>query len=1355
MSGVSDADVVIAQAMLDALPAPVFVVDTEYRYLGFNALHAETIRELYGTEVRVGRSFLEVITQESDRERGGVGVGSALAGETSTETIWIGRGTMEARCLSVTRSPLRQDDRIVGATIVTHDVTERVLAEQKASDLAAIVAASGQAIIGVTFDGNVTSWNPGAERLTGWTADEAVGRPIEFVVPLGRRVHREGAAAAVRSGRHVDPFDGEVLRKDGETVAASVSLAPIFDETGTVVSVAVTAFDITERKQAEHALARELALSASLADLSRQLVSETLSLEDIGGLVLDGALALTGSAHGFTSYVEPETGDNVSANLTQMLPDGARTSGRVSSLRFSRDEDGNFPGLCAYCMNTGEAFFTNHPASHPASTGVPDGHVELCSFLSVPAVGADGLIGQVAIANAPGGFDDQDLDAVKRLTALYAVALTQHKGREALARETRLLKQAERVAGMGSWRMKTGSGRLEWSEGMRAVLGVSDGGHVGDAAQILSSIVYPEDRPGLRELIAASIADGIPRPHEFRIIRADGAVRWLRGDGVQEIDDDGRVVALRGYVQDITERRAAEEALRLSEEKFAAAFRTSPDAFLIIRVSDGVFVEVNDGFVTASGHTAEEVVGKRWQDVPLLADPSQAEDLLQRVLAEGVLMGVEARTIHKDGSATTTLISAGLIEIAGEKHVLCIVRDITERKETEEALEAANERLSKAARALRTLSASGRVSVRATSEEQLLKDVCDVAVDVGGYRMAWVGYVLHDEAQSFLTVASAGFEEGYLDQIKASWGDNPRGQGPGGRAVRDGLPVVVHDTETDAGWTPWRELSRTHGYRSVVAVPLADPEGECFGMLGVYAAEPEAFDDEEVRLFEDLAADISRGIESLQRKSRQAAAEDALRLSEEKFSTAFRTSPDAVVITRLSDGLYLDVNEGFTRLSGFTAAELDGKTSHEVDSWVHTVDRDRMTARIATDGMIEDFEAPMRRRDGTVATVLLSARVIVVADEPCILTVARDISARKRAEEAVRQSETKYRAVADFTYDWESWRAGDGSLIWMSPSCERVTGYARQEFMADPDLVLRLVREEDRERVRRHFAGAGECGPETLEYRIVSRDGETRWIEHVCRAVYDEAGCWLGRRASDRDVSERKRIERAQEDFLAMVSHELRTPLTAILGFASLLQVEGRLQDTEVVMRSLARIEERAQHMQELVDELLQVTQLSAGSFTITRASVDVEQMLSACVGSLDPHTQGRVRHAIGPHVGRLECDASKMTVAVTNLLSNAAKFSEEDAPIHLTAARIDGGVAISVSDRGVGIEPGQREMVFDRFWQADMSATRSYAGVGLGLFIVRQIVEAHGGTVQARSRSGEGSVFSMWIPDGPQEQRK
>jgi len=196
-------------------------------------------------------------------------------------------------------------------------------------------------------------------------------------------------------------------------------------------------------------------------------------------------------------------------------------------------------------------------------------------------------------------------------------------------------------------------------------------------------------------------------------------------------------------------------------------------------------------------------------------------------------------------------------------------RDITRRKELEEELRRAN-------RSLKMLSACNHALIHAENEESLLNSVCQIIVEEGGYKLAWVGFKEKDKKKTVCPVAQAGYEEGYLESLHITWADRERGRGPTGRAIRSGEPSIAKDILNDPGFAPWRAEALKRGYASSVALPLAI-RGETFGALNIYGSEADAFDTGEVNLLQELAGDLSFGINALRARVEQERAEAALR----------------------------------------------------------------------------------------------------------------------------------------------------------------------------------------------------------------------------------------------------------------------------------------------------------------------------------------------------------------------------------------------------------------------------------------------------------------------------------------------
>jgi PAS domain S-box-containing protein len=313
--------------------------------------------------------------------------------------------------------------------------------------------------------------------------------------------------------------------------------------------------------------------------------------------------------------------------------------------------------------------------------------------------------------------------------------------------------------------------------------------------------------------------------------------------------------------QGIRARKQAEKALIESENRFRRLAENAQD--LIYRyeiMPKRGFSYISPAATAMTGYTPEEHYAdpELWfkllhpDDQPLLeaaysgrTPPGQAL-ILRWIRKDGTLIWTEQRNVWIFNEAD------GLAAIEG------IARDITQRKLAELALQRTN-------RTLRTLSEGNSSLIRSTDEPQLLKTMCRAAVEKGGYRMAWVGYVEQDEARSIRPIAQAGFEEGYLEKARITWADTERGQGPTGRAVRSCHTQVAQNIASDPNMLPWRDEAAKRGYLSSIALPLLE-NGKSFGVLTMYATEADAFDANEIKLLEEMAGDLAFGIISLRVK---------------------------------------------------------------------------------------------------------------------------------------------------------------------------------------------------------------------------------------------------------------------------------------------------------------------------------------------------------------------------------------------------------------------------------------------------------------------------------------------------------
>ena len=439
------------------------------------------------------------------------------------------------------------------------------------------------------------------------------------------------------------------------------------------------------------------------------------------------------------------------------------------------------------------------------------------------------------------------------------------------------------------------------------------------------------------------------------------------------------------------ERKRSEEALRESEERYRRLFENAPVGILLAD-SQGKIVDVNPMSLQILGSPSVEAT----RAINILSFPPLIEvgfaANFQRCLETGQALVAECLYTSKWGKPIFVQYYLTPI-VNGDRRgslVQVMMEDITDRKRTDEQIRKLN-------RMLQVSSQVNQVLVRAADEVELMQQVCQILVDVGGYRLAWIGLAEQDEAKRVRPAAAAGDDVSYIDSINITWDDSETGCGPTGLAIRTGQPTLSQNILTNPNYAAWREQALSHGYASSITLPLLS-NGKAIGSAQVYAGQPEAFDEEEIQLLSEMSDDLAYGILSLRERARRKQVEETLRMSEEKFAEAFHTSPDSININRLLDGLFVDINNGFTALTGYTREDAIGKTSLDLDIWADPADLARLVAGLRENGEVKNLEASFRLKDGQVKTGLMSARIIQVDDVACILSITRDITERKQAE---------------------------------------------------------------------------------------------------------------------------------------------------------------------------------------------------------------------------------------------------------------------------------------------------------------------------------------------------------------------
>ena len=371
--------------------------------------------------------------------------------------------------------------------------------------------------------------------------------------------------------------------------------------------------------------------------------------------------------------------------------------------------------------------------------------------------------------------------------------------------------------------------------------------------------------------------------------------------------------------------------------------------------------------------------------------------------------------------------------IIGQQYVN-LNRQITERKRTEEALRKSN-------RAFKTLSKCNRALVRLNSEEELFSEMCRVVVELGGYRLAWIGLKEEDEEKSVRPAAQHGFEDGYLETLDISWADTERGQGPTGTAIRTGKPVIALDILNDPNFEPWRAEAVKRGYASSVSLPLFT-EAEVVGAFNIYAGDKDAFDDEEVQLLEELAQDISFGIRTLYQREQRRRAEEATqslgRIIESSLNEIYVFDAETLKFTDVNRGARENLQYSMDELRRLTP--LDLKPEFIDDNFGALIE----PLRSGAEQRIR-FETVHQRKDGSEYPVEVHLQFTASETPPVFVAIILDITERKKAEEALRKSEALFRAVVDHSPTKIHIKDVDGRYMLINKEAEKLFGVTGQQ----------------------------------------------------------------------------------------------------------------------------------------------------------------------------------------------------------------------------------------------------------------------------------------------------------------------
>ena len=822
-------------------------------------------------------------------------------------------------------------------------------------------------------------------------------------------------------------------------------------------------------------------------------------------------------------------------------------------------------------------------------------------------------------------------------------------------------------------------------------------------------------------------------------------------------DESGRVGGIFAVVTETTERVLAERRHAAEIERLRAMFEQAPGCIAVSRGPDHVFEIANRAYRRLMGD--RPLVG-----LPVVAAvPELAAhgfvDLMDRVYTTGVpYLARRAEVLidrEPDGPAAThyfDFIYQPITDAAGVINGLFVEgTEVTEQVVVE----------------ARARADEARQTFRAELADALGRR--DDPVGVMEAASALLGHHLRASRVTYAEV------DGVHTTVTTTheWSDGTVGSVAGQHRLADfgpiiaeiarGNPVAVDDVALDPRTRDHLASFRAVEIASLVVVGLIK-NGQLVVLLSVHVRTPRAWVDDDWSLVSEVAERTWAAVE-------RARAEAALRERESVYRSVVELASDGIWIAA-PDGRYLDVNPAACAILGYTRDQYLTMTIGDV---IPPGDRPRLDGLMARLLAGEKFQeiGNFRRRDGAIVPLELSLSCL---PDGRPLAIGRDITERRRQEErdrlaaaeavAAAEANAKFRALFDQGGFFAAILGLDGAVHEVNRLAAEGIGFARgdfvgREFWACPTWTPRAALAGQ---IRAGVLGAAGGSPfhEQLSYFV--GDGGERYVDLHLTPVTDDAGRVLFIVASGVDITDRKRAEdelrslavdlsnadHRKDEFLAMLAHELRNPLGVISGAVQLAAVTDQAGPADEFRDLIGR---QVVHLTRLIDDLLDVSRITQGKITLRPETVDLAATVGRAVEQVRPVVE-RKRHALTVALPaapvRFVADSTRTEQILGNLLTNAAKYTEPGGRIDLDA-RVEGGeVVFRVRDTGVGIAAEMLPEVFGLFTQVDATIDRAQGGLGIGLTLVRNLVEMHGGTVSAASAGkGRGSEFTVRLPIG------
>ena len=837
---------------------------------------------------------------------------------------------------------------------------------------------------------------------------------------------------------------------------------------------------------------------------------------------------------------------------------------------------------------------------------------------------------------------------------------------------------------------------------------------------------------------------------------------------------------------EIVQRKEVEQELRTSKE-FLDNILNALDDPVFVKDEQHRWVILNDALCKLTGLSREELIGKNDYDI----HPEKEADVFWEkddlVLKTGQTnINEEEVTWQNRRYVISTKKSILTDPTTGKKFIAGTIRDITEREKAEETLRQKFEALS-------ALYEASKVFLGQINVENTYKNICRLSVERFHLDMAWIGLVIEGNF-TIQPVVSYGLKEQILKEIPLTWDESPAGRSPIGKAIRKGQPVFINRIEENCPYPPWRTAIVKEGCHSTASLPLY-LDDKIVGTLNVYSIEPDYFTSDRIQVlqsFTNLSALALRKAQLYEQVSQHATeleqrvsertaelaqtnerlqqeiveherAEDALRESQEMFLQIADNVREIffVIASDCSEVYY--VNPLYEAIWGHKPERLYQNPQLWMEN-LHPEDRHAVIAAVKKQhreqGEFDEEFRVVRKISSITSTRWIWARSFPVFDNNGhvyrFVGIAEDITSRKRAEDALRQSEANLRAILNNNLQIFILIDTDYRIRAFNTVANDRAFVISGKPMMEGALISEYILEDDLDEFGTHFQAT--LQGETLIFEKESKDiaGHSQWSEVSLVPALTDEGTVIGVCLSALDITERKQAEielqkaketaetanKAKSTFLASMSHELRTPLNGILGYTQILKRDKML--TLQQMEAVDIIHNSGEHLLTIINDILDLSKIEAQKMELAPSEFHLFGCLKSVVEIIRVKSQQKGIACSSEFMPDLPHfvfgDEKRLRQVLLNLLGNAVKFTDEGT-VSLTVSRQLGKICFQVDDTGTGILPEKLEKIFLPFHQVGDKLVQA-KGTGLGLAISQKLVRMMGSELYVKSTMNKGSTF-------------